>query len=397
MKRIVFHYPILNMGGAEMSSLRMIKALADRGWDVTMVLTTGGGTLEPRIDPRVKVVRLRPFGFGQRFAAARSLRARLAALPDLAGYGVMRAVGALRTVPFMFRRYDAAAVLAISLPTRFVRRTVHAKVRAHWIRNDFDGHFPRRAKALKQIKADKAEMDHYICVSGVARQSLVKALPELRNKAVVVYNILDAQTMQARAREGGDPFPPRRGDGPRILSVCRLKEHSKGLIRMVSVCKRLVDAGYDFTWYIAGDGPDRERMQAAITEAGLDARMILLGHVPNPYPAYAHADLIAMLSNYEGLCGVINEAKVLGRPIISTEVSGVDEQLTDGVNGRVVANDEDAIFAGMKMLLADSLSVKALENNDYPSAILDDTAKIDHLERLFLGQVDAAETERQNT
>ena len=58
-KKILFHYSVLNVGGAENSLLRMMRLLADHGWEVELVLSVAGGKLEPRVDPRVKVTHLR--------------------------------------------------------------------------------------------------------------------------------------------------------------------------------------------------------------------------------------------------------------------------------------------------------------------------------------------------
>lgn len=385
-KRVLFHYPKLNVGGAEKSSLRMIRGLCDRGWQVTLVLTTGGGALEPDIDPRVRVVRLRTRAFGQRFASARGLVARLQALPDLLGYAAMRIVGAARMLPFLFRRYDAGVILAISLPTLFVRRFVRCKIRAHWIRNDFDGHFPARERSIREICASQKSFDHYICVSDVARRSLVRAIPEIAQKATVVYNVLDADAMRAAAKGAPSPFPDGPPDRIKILSVCRLKDGSKGLFRMVRLCKRLVEDGHDFVWYIVGEGPDQAALEAAIAQAGLQGRMILLGFLQNPFPAYRHADLVAMLSYYEGLCGVVNEAKIMGCAIIATRVSGVDEQLTDQENGFIVENEEDAIYRTLTSVLSSEDLLRKTRNFDYPAEILDDKHKLDRVESLFLGK-----------
>ncbi|HMT39271.1 MAG TPA: hypothetical protein PKD02_11345, partial [Thermomonas sp.] len=57
--KILLHYPVLNTGGAEHSTLRLMSALVERGCEVHLVLTVGGGSLEPRIDPRVAVHHLR--------------------------------------------------------------------------------------------------------------------------------------------------------------------------------------------------------------------------------------------------------------------------------------------------------------------------------------------------
>ena len=385
MKSVLFHYPILNVGGAEKSALRMLSALCDRGWHVTLVLTTGGGVLEPEIDPRVKVVHLRPRAFGDQFVSAPWIGARLRALPDLFGYGAMRFVGAARVVPFLFRRYDAAAVLLGGTPSRFVRRVVRAGTRAIWIRNDLSAADPTGRVAASLRKVARA-LDHFICVSEVSRSSLLAAVPQARGKDVVVYNILAADMMRTNALKTPPPFGSARDGGVNILSVCRLSDRAKGLLRMARVCHALKGKGLAFHWYIVGEGPDRALFDAEIARLDIGDCMSLLGSMQNPFPAYLAADFVAMLSKYEGLCGVINEARVLEKAVIATRVSGIDEQLETEENGIIVEQHETEIVAGMTRMLTDPGLRQRLATGGYPAALLDDSAKLDRLEELLLGQ-----------
>lgn len=384
MKSVLFHFPILNVGGAEKSTLRMLRALCDRGWKVTLVLTTGGGKLEPEIDPRVTVVRLRPRAFGEGFVAARGWRARLRALPDLFGYAVMRVFAVLRMVPFLFRRYDAAVVLLMGTPSGFVRRLVRADVRAIWIRSDLSGADPT-GRVTAALRTSAREFDYFICVSELSRKSLLLAVPEASGKDVLIYNIIAPDMMRASATETPPPFDPAGGLGLNILSVCRLNDRAKGLVRMARVCRALKDKGLEFRWYIAGSGPDRGLLEAEIAALDIGDRMLLLGELENPFPAYRAADVVAMLSNYEGLCGVINEARVLEKPVIATCVSGVGEQLLTEKSGLVVAQNDADIIAGMTRMLTDAVLRQRLATGGLPTALLDDDAKLDRLEALFLG------------
>lgn len=384
MNRVLFHYPVLNTGGAEISSLRLMTALADRGWDVTLVVTTGGGSLEPLLDPRVRLYPLRPRGFGHRFMQARGVAKRLAAVPDLIGYLVMAALGETRALAFFGQRFDAAATLLHGTSSAFVRKRVRAGRRLHFIRNDLRGVDPDGVVAAALSAADPA-IDAYVCVSEVARRSLAEAVPETAGKAHVIHNILDPKTMRRRMDDGASPF--RAGDGValRLLTVCRLAEHAKALTRMATVARRLTDAGHDFRWYVVGDGPDRAQLEAAIKAEGVADHLVLLGRLSNPFPAYRDADVVVMASRYEGLCGMVNEGKVAGRPVVATRVSGIEEQLIDGETGLIVENNEDAIVAGLSRILSDPALRARLTNDRLPPALLDDAGKLARLEALMIG------------
>lgn len=53
----------------------------------------------------------------------------------------------------------------------------------------------------------------------------------------------------------------------------------------------------------------------------------LLGEKDNPYPSLSRSDLMVVVSLFEGYPTVINEAKVLGTPVISVPYSGIEEIL----------------------------------------------------------------------
>jgi glycosyltransferase involved in cell wall biosynthesis len=381
-KRLLLHYPLLNVGGAEKSSLRMIEALADRGWQVTLVLTTGGGCLEREIDPRVEIVRLRPRGYGSRFSAAPTIVGKFATIGDLVAYASMRLVGAWRMLPFLFRKYDAAAVLIHSSRSTFVRHIVRARTKIHWIRNDLERVDPE-GRLTRRLAAVDAGIDWYICVSEGARQSLHNRLPQVANKTIVVYNILNTEQMHESSRSD-DPFPQRTDGELRILTVGRLLDRDKGLFRLARLCRRLADAGFKFRWFLIGSGPDEAKLRSLIDELGVRDHLLLLGPKTNPFPYYRYADLIAVLSYHEGLCGVINEAKVAGCAVLATNFAGVREQLSNGENGWIIPNDEEAIATFLAQLLNEPSLIKRTQNHTYPEIMLDDDRKLDLLEELFM-------------
>lgn len=374
-KRVLFHYSVFNQGGAEMSILRMTRFLAENGWDVELVLSTGGGNLEFQVDPRVKIIHLRERVAGHRFMVERRmLRKLLWIVVDGLPFLYSRFQWLYRALPFHFRDYDAAVISLHGLSPWFCCRWVRARRRVQWIRNDLlqcDG----EGLARDLIRRYHRSIDTFVCVSRTAHRSLVSLFPELVCKSRVLYNVVDSDDMIARAAKGGNPYGAF-GDVLKVVTVCRLSDRSKGLFRMLSVHRRLRDDGVDFRWFIVGEGPDRERLERAASENGMGDTFILLGRKDNPFPYYKHADVAATLSNYEGLSGAVTEAKVLGKPVIATRFSGIEEQIVDGENGLIVENDEDAIVGGLKRLLSDKVLRSRLANNHLNEEIADDRYKL---------------------
>ncbi len=117
-------------------------------------------------------------------------------------------------------------------------------------------------------------------------------------------------------------------------------------------------------------------------------RFLRFGIKENPFPYFKAADISATLSYYEGLCGAVNEVKVIGKPVLATQFSGIYKQIVDEQSGLIVVNDEDAIFDGLKRLLTDDKLRKKLTNNALPKMIMDDEYKIERLKKLIETKVE---------
>jgi glycosyltransferase involved in cell wall biosynthesis len=86
---------------------------------------------------------------------------------------------------------------------------------------------------------------------------------------------------------------------------------------------------------IAGDGPDRARLEAEASSVAPE-RVRFAGVVNPALHAIAAADVIVLPSRSEGMPGVLIEAGLCGMPAAATDVGGVADVIVDGVTGRVV-------------------------------------------------------------
>ena len=77
----------------------------------------------------------------------------------------------------------------------------------------------------------------------------------------------------------------------------------------------------------------------------------LNGYSAHLQAEFRRADLMVLLSHYEGLPTSIYESFMAGTPVLSTRVGGVSEQILDGVNGFLVDDDEEKIYHKMKEIL----------------------------------------------
>jgi glycosyltransferase involved in cell wall biosynthesis len=99
---------------------------------------------------------------------------------------------------------------------------------------------------------------------------------------------------------------------------------------------------------VAGEGPERPRLEAAIARAGLQPRVRLLGQVPEIRPVLAAADLLVLPSRTEGLPNIVLEGLDAGLPVLATCVGALPELVQDGVTGWLVPREDvEALARGL--------------------------------------------------
>jgi teichuronic acid biosynthesis glycosyltransferase TuaC len=109
------------------------------------------------------------------------------------------------------------------------------------------------------------------------------------------------------------------------------------------------------TLLIAGEGPERGRLDSLIAQSGAADRIRLLGSVAHGDlpPLLAAADVMALASLSEGLANAWIEALASGTPVVISDVGGAREVVTDAAAGRVVARTPEAFAEGIAAVLAD--------------------------------------------
>jgi glycosyltransferase involved in cell wall biosynthesis len=376
--KILIYYSIFNVGGAERSTMKLITKLLDKQFEVEVLLITNGGKFQSQIDDRAKVRWLRSGDYGNLYAKNKGLKKVF----FLFLYAITRLEEFFKGFLYRFKTYKVVIIGLHGLSPKFCLTNVKADTYIQFIRNDLKKIGDKTHEIKYQFKKYGHLIDYYVCVSQTTLDSFTYLFPELKQKGIKIYNLLQSNVILEKAKEEIiDSNWSKKTTN--ILTVCRIQENSKGIFRMAKVLKELLNLGYNITWYIIGEGHDFENFKKHLKEMKLEKRMILLGGKSNPYPYFKKADLVAVLSYYEGLSGVVNEAKILERPLIATEFSGIREQITEEVNGFIFDNSYDAILQGMIKLLDNPLRLNKTAVNGMPEEITNDKLKIEKLINLI--------------
>jgi len=98
----------------------------------------------------------------------------------------------------------------------------------------------------------------------------------------------------------------------------------------------------DFHWFFVGDGRLLASNRELCRAMGLDECITFTGKLENPYPLMKRCDLFVLISEYEGTPVTIDEAKVLGLPVLANDVGGVADMLEEGMYGVILSGPNEA-------------------------------------------------------
>ena len=114
-----------------------------------------------------------------------------------------------------------------------------------------------------------------------------------------------------------------------------------------------------------------------IKELKVEKTFHLLGKRENPYPYIKQANIFCLLSEFEGYGMVIEEAKILNKPIVITDTAA-REAVQNYENSIIVSNNEEAIYTELKEILQKNIKSFSNKQEEY-----DNSKIITKLEKLL--------------
>ncbi|MDX1696393.1 MAG: glycosyltransferase family 4 protein, partial [Ketobacteraceae bacterium] len=118
----------------------------------------------------------------------------------------------------------------------------------------------------------------------------------------------------------------------RILFAGRLSEEKAPLL-FVDAIAELVKTDPDTIGVIAGDGPQAEEVQQAISRMHLQDKIICLGFISNMDQLLPAVDMVMLTSVTEGVPMTMLEAMANGVPVVAAAVGGIPGVIQDASNG----------------------------------------------------------------
>jgi phosphatidylinositol alpha-1,6-mannosyltransferase len=208
-----------------------------------------------------------------------------------------------------------------------------------------------------------ARVDRIAAISRTTAEALARLVPECRRAMAVSWNGL---TYASQAKE---LTPQVRQVGPvNILTFCRLVERKnvEGAIRALRIV--LDQGGSECRLSVAGNGPERPRLEALVDELNLRSHVTFLGFVDDAdvVDLYRNTDIflhpqiqVADARDFEGFCLTIVDAMSLGVPVIAGTAGAPSEYVDEGVNGLLVDGRDTPQIAAAIIRLAESRELRS--------------------------------------
>jgi glycosyltransferase involved in cell wall biosynthesis len=140
--------------------------------------------------------------------------------------------------------------------------------------------------------------------------------------------------------------------GAPVVGTVAVLRRVKRLELLVQAFRHVLERVPDAYLLIAGDGPDRPVVEAAIAECGVAERVRMAGSREDIEAVWRALDVGAMSSDREGVPVAALEALAHGIPMVAPAVGGLPEIFADGGGVLVPRHDVEALGREIADLLA---------------------------------------------
>lgn len=322
-------------GGAEVHMREIFSRIAHRGHSVTLFCCSFEGAPERETQCGIEIIRhgARPtFNYGVRGLYRRYVEGR--------GFDVV--VDDINKIPFYTPRFVREPLLAVShhfFGTSIFREAGLISGLYVWL-------------AEQLVNAVYKKTPFAVVSNSTLEEFMERGFA--RSMFTLVYNGIEPSEYPMRVL----PKASRR----RITYFGRLKKY-KRVDHVLVAASALVDVFPDLEVHLMGRGDFEPELRALAQTLGLAERTVFHGYVndADKVRLLAESHVVVNPSKKEGW-GITNiEANACGTPVISADVPGLRDSVSEGVSGRLYRDgDTDHLAAILREVLSDGTALDVL-------------------------------------
>lgn len=353
-KRVLFIIDSLTCGGAEKSLVSLLPLLNQEKYELYLWTRSPGGAFASLVPKHVHIVNQ------PKYTIFEHLKFKLGGILYSIMFRWNKFIGknehAAETLWKCQRsaikipkgNWDTVVAYQQGLPTYLVANKFNGCKKIAWVNADiFKAGYNINFNSQFYQKLD------FICpVSDKLHKMMDIRMPVFSEKYITVWDIINPDLTRKLAKE---PSINLRKDKDEYIFITtgRLVP-PKGYDIAIEAATILKEKGVKFKWYFIGEGPERQTIEHNIKTNALTNHIILLGLQTNPYKYMEQADVYVQTSKFEGFGMTIAEAKILGKPIVSTNFDVVYNQITHEKNGLISEMSGKSVADNIYRMITDN-------------------------------------------
>ena len=361
-KSILFVNDEMKMGGVARVLNTLMAALPEDRYDIDLLILHKEGMLLEEIPSKVHVIEGSSFFrevdqslellWQEKNIGAIAGKIRLIAYMKT---GLIRKRIVSERKKILHKQYDVEVAAKEGFCTIFTAYG-DSKRKINWVLTDYSvcnyshNHMPLVKKALEKIDLNIADSEKAL----IAYETVFRV-----SNGVTIHNLMDIDRIM-KCLEEDDGSEINGTDGPNVITVARFHPQ-KSIDRLLIASDEVYQGGNHHTLYLIGGGEEEEALRKMVKDRHMN-HVVFLGYRQNPYADMKKADLYVSSSLYEGFATVISESLIVGTPVLATEVSGVQEQITKPEYGWIVENSQEGLTEGLKRALCSIGELKDMKH-----------------------------------
>ena len=342
MKRILFFIPTLGGGGAEKVLVNLVNNLDNKKYDITVQTLFDIGINKKNLNSNINYKTI----FKKRIKG---------------NIHILK----IFSRKFLFKKmiredYDIIVSYLEGPTTRIVSGCNNPNVKLiNWVHTEMNNvkEIQKSYRSANEMRKAYEKYNMTIFVAKSTKDNFENKTKINLKDSRVIRNIIDINEILNKSNEKIENEKKQIT----LVTLARLTQ-SKGYERLLRTHKKLLDENIIHDLWILGEGEDREKIENYIKKNALENSVKLYGYQENPYKYLREADIYVCASYIEGYSTAVTEALIIGKPIITTNCSGMNEILENGTYGLIVENNENALYNGIKEMILNSNLRKNYEN-----------------------------------
>lgn len=340
-KNFLFVMDGLKVGGVESALISVLHRIDYEQYDVDLLLLHNQLDLIDQLPGSVKILNYEQSGVSGKsfqfiviYSAFKFTRILgMKSLSQQLAKSMQRSLHCTKIRKLLHKNYAAVIGYKQGETEDFVANCIQ-----HPNKTVFYHHGSLQDEALHQQTFGRVQ--HIAAVSDGVCEMLRDRYPEYADRMVVIPNYIEPERIFQRSKA----YPVKKQQEKYcICTVGRLAREKR--YDLVLEAARILRDRYSlsFRWYMIGDGDQMESLQLQIAEYGLEEVAVLTGQLKNPLPYVAACDVYVQTSEMESYGLAMQEALVLGKPVVTTPTIGGKMLVKEGMNGFVVEHSPESI------------------------------------------------------